>query len=597
MQNPVELDYRQVDAVESRVELDFRIGIILTRFQTLFLQNKFQEFASRVISYGSCQFPTLGFVVDRYKKIQSFVSEEFYFIIMEHLANGAEKAVFKWKRQRVYDFETCFALYSNCMNNPTATIKKIESKQKLKYKPFPLSTVEMEKLGIRYLKMNSDKIMKVAEQLYNKGFISYPRTETDIFDKSTNLKSLIQKHTGDPLWGSFAQNLVDGGFSWPRSGKNDDKAHPPIHPTSCVNMDNLAPDERRLYEMIVRRFLACCSKDAVGHQTTVTANIGMESFTASGLMIIERNFLDIYKYGAGWNEQSIPVYKLYETFKPTKFEISTSKTSAPLLLDEAELIDMMNKSQIGTDATIHEHIKKILDREYVIKSNKAPNKGKFLPSNLGYALVDGYDGIGLDLSLSKPYLRREMENLLKKICLGQSDRKSVTEYCLKLYKLMYIKTVDKKQIILNSISNHMGISPNSTVASSDYNGQNPNNLHRSPIDNLLSSNTIISCHICSNGILSFNSNNNKNYSITCSNHNLGTCSFSIIITNHGNFIRSANVTDSRCTSCANSPKKILFNFAPGSVPPFIPLVYEGCIFGCNPMLNEILNFPSINVIE
>lgn len=72
-----------------------------------------------------------------------------------------------------------------------------------------------------------------------------------------------------------------GGFSQPRRGKNNDQAHPPIHPTAHAG--NLAGDEKRIYEFITRRFLACCSKDALGFETTVEVVYGGEDFFAKGV--------------------------------------------------------------------------------------------------------------------------------------------------------------------------------------------------------------------------------------------------------------------------------------------------------------------------
>lgn len=75
-------------------------------------------------------------------------------------------------------------------------------------------------------------------------------------------------------------SLQNGGFTQPRRGKKDDKAHPPIHPTAHAG--NLAGDEKRVYEYITRRFLACCSKDALGWETTVEVECNGEEFYATG---------------------------------------------------------------------------------------------------------------------------------------------------------------------------------------------------------------------------------------------------------------------------------------------------------------------------
>jgi DNA topoisomerase IA len=76
--------------------------------------------------------------------------------------------------------------------------------------------------------------------------------------------------------------LNQGGFERPRNGKKNDKAHPPIHPTAHVN--NLAGEEKKVYELIVRRFLGCCSKNAKGLETTCDIEIAGEAFSAKGLL-------------------------------------------------------------------------------------------------------------------------------------------------------------------------------------------------------------------------------------------------------------------------------------------------------------------------
>src|SRR5690606_4199086 len=100
----------------------------------------------------------------------------------------------------------------------------------------------------------------VAEKLYTSGFISYPRTETDQFDPGIDLHALIGKQTVHPAWGAYAASLNapnNNRYSTPRRGRNNDKAHPPIHPIACL-VEPQNHDERKVYDFIVRRFLACC---------------------------------------------------------------------------------------------------------------------------------------------------------------------------------------------------------------------------------------------------------------------------------------------------------------------------------------------------
>ena len=192
--------------------------------------------------------------------------------------------------------------------------------------------------------MSSAQVMEHAENLYRQGMISYPRTETNSFDKATDLKGLVEIHAGHPTWGQYARELVGGKFRPPRNGKSNDQSHPPIHPTK-METNFSKPQEKSLYELIVRHFLACCSEDAHGFETSVTIDIASEKFTTKGLMVVERNYLDIYPYEK-WNSNTIPVFQEGEKFIPTQILFHESQTKPPNLLTEAELIDLMDKNGI-----------------------------------------------------------------------------------------------------------------------------------------------------------------------------------------------------------------------------------------------------------
>ncbi|KAL6599193.1 prokaryotic type I DNA topoisomerase [Neocallimastix californiae] len=427
----VRLDEKQIDAVNVRIELDLRIGASFTRFQTLNFTKLFNDLKGKVISFGTCQFPTLGFVVERYLQIQNFVSEDFWKIEVSHERNNGSVS-FVWKRDKLFDRFICFIYYEKCMKNCLAKVISMTQKPKSKWKPLPLTTIDLIKLGSKFLKISSDEIMKIAEQLYNQGYISYPRTETDQFKDDFDLNSLIQIQTNSNTWGNYAQSLLQGKFVKPRKGKNNDQAHPPIHPTKALP-DSASVKEKKVYEFIVRRFLACCSDDAKGSETVVTINIADEIFTANGLMIIEENYLKIYVYEK-WGEKSIPLYQEGETFIPTKMQMTAGKTTPPKPLTEPDLIGLMDKNGIGTDATIHEHIKKIKDREYIYEE-----RHYLYPTTLGVALIEGYNSVESNVSLTKPNLRKMLEESLQNICKGQQNKNDVLRNDLTLYKNMFEK--------------------------------------------------------------------------------------------------------------------------------------------------------------
>lgn len=453
MRNPVLLDMRQAEAVDARMELDLRIGASFTRFQTLNIQQVFPELNESIISYGPCQFPTLGFVVDQYRRVESFIPEHFWKLEMKHSKDG-QTATFTWERGHLFDQLACLILYETCLETlgPKAVITKARPLPTSKYKPLPLTTVELQKSGSKFLSIPSDEIMAVAENLYTKGWISYPRTETDQFDPNYDLMGLIEKQTHNTQWGRFAQLLVEGGYRNPRRGKNNDQAHPPIHPV--MHAETLNGNEKRVYEFIARRFLACCAEDAKGDQTDVEAKIHTETFKATGLIIKERNYLDVYPYDK-WSGVVLPNFMEGEDFIPTEFSMKEGTTSPPTLLTESQLIALMDKNGIGTDATIADHIKTITKREYVVRS-KREKEYVFTPSTLGIALVEGYDNIGLDMSLSKPLLRSQLENNLRLICSGNKTKAEVLQEAINMYRDVFEIVNRDKRVLFESLERYLG---------------------------------------------------------------------------------------------------------------------------------------------
>lgn len=350
--------------VDARQEIDLRLGAAFTRFQTLCLQSRFPQLSSVVVSYGPCQFPTLGFVVERYLKIQNFIPEDYWSISCEvecsdpDEASGKLSTSFRWKRGNLYDRLSCVLLYQLCVEAGQARVIECSARATSKYKPCPLNTIELQKRASRFLRISSDDTMAAAEALYQRGILSYPRTETDFFKEGFELTPLIQEHGNHPDWGQFSRRLLDeNGFEHPKSGGHDDQAHPPIHPTQSVALADFDdPKERAIYELVTRHFLACCAKDARGDQTTVriqfspatwpfsqlvsrdipnggvirppqsirsakdigaaleNCGFGGEVFEATGLMIRERNWLDVYRWEKWYANKVCLINLCYVTF-------------------------------------------------------------------------------------------------------------------------------------------------------------------------------------------------------------------------------------------------------------------------------------------
>ena len=247
-----------------------------------------------------------------------------------------------------------------------------------------------------------------------------------------------------------------------------------------MTLGSLGQDERRVYEFVVRRFLACCSEDAKGESTTIEIAYGEESFHTSGLTVLQRNYLDVYPYDIWRSSQELPPFTVGERFEPTEAMITEGQTSPPGYLTEPELISLMDANGIGTDATMAEHIAKIKEREYVMTQSRGgggrainePTRGaragrggrggrvdsssnqhpgnsmlEFIPTTLGTALIEGYDNVGLNTSLGKPFLRKEMEIKMKEICTGRKTRNDFVHETLEQYREVFVQTQLRVEVL------------------------------------------------------------------------------------------------------------------------------------------------------
>ena len=163
--------------------------------------------------------------------------------------------------------------------------------------------------------------------------------------------------------------------------------------------------------------MATLSLDAVGSETMINVVMGGEGFHCKGIIIEKRNWLEVFHFEK-WQETVLPSFTPNQEFKPSKLAMTEGQTTPPKHLTEADLISLMDKNGIGTDATIHEHIKHVQEREYVVKVDKF-----LIPTKLGICLVEVYEQLSIELY--KPTLRAAMEADMKAIAEGQRTKAQV----------------------------------------------------------------------------------------------------------------------------------------------------------------------------
>lgn len=455
--HPIRLDKLAIAAVKTRMEVDLRTGASITRFLTDLFKGGLGH-DSPVVSYGSCQFPTLGFVVDRFRRIKLFKKESYWYISLTIQKKQIECPL-TWERGHLFDRLVTTCMYQQCISKSKdkAIVKDVATKPTSNWSPLPLTTVEMQKDCAHFFRLTAKDTLTAAESLYTQGFISYPRTETDTFPKAMNLRKLVENQQQSRQWGLYAKRLLEEGkFRQPRSGKHSDDAHPPIHPIIFVGHDaSLTAVQRKVYEYIVRRFLASCSPDAKGYRTTIKVQWGPEMFHTSGLVVTDKGYLEVFIY-SHWTTSSgnLPELEPGEEVEVVEAKMVEGETTPPAKLTETELIALMDANGIGTDATIADHIDKIKSRGYVVMQKSGGDRGKrevIVPTELGYGLVQGMDKLGFNnFSLTKPFLRRSLEVALKKVCGGTITTQNVLTEALGMYREAFALMSSQKRLLLDT---------------------------------------------------------------------------------------------------------------------------------------------------
>ena len=181
MNQLVEPNENEALAVDARQELDLKVGVAFSRYQTRYFQGKYGNLDSAIISYGPCQTPTLGFCVERYDEIQSFRSKPYYCLDLTIEINGRMLAIDS-DRGRIFEKHICdnlvqkFTTTSNNNTEKTLICTDIKVTESRKTRPTPLNTVELLKLASKNLGIGPQSTMRAAEHLYLSGYLSYPRT-------------------------------------------------------------------------------------------------------------------------------------------------------------------------------------------------------------------------------------------------------------------------------------------------------------------------------------------------------------------------------------------------------------------------------------
>ncbi len=430
----------------ARSMIDLIIGASFTRLLTLRVRDVKPTALPKghFISYGPCQSPTLYLVVQRALERERFQSQKFYRVIAKLEIDGRIIEA-EHTKGRFSSKDEAERVKAKAEKAGSAVVENVRITKTRRDPPKPMDTIELESLASKYLNMRAKKTLDLAEELYRRGFISYPRTETQIYPPSAYEK--LKAFTLHPEFGGFVRRLIALGAK-PTAGTKDDKAHPPVHPIKAATKSEveraLGRDGWRLYELIARHFIATFSPPAQLEGRRYIFNIGGERFALTTLEVVDKGFLEIYDYDYPREIPHLPL-KIGDKVKLLAIEVREGQTEPPPYLSESELLKLMEKWGIGTDATMQDHIQTNIDRGYMYIESK-----RCIPTELGKRLIMQLEKHVPELV--KPEVRGMMERQLARIARGEEDMSSVISKAKEYFLAQYLKLEGKAHEVAKSIA-------------------------------------------------------------------------------------------------------------------------------------------------
>lgn len=430
-----------------RAEADWLVGLNVSRALTCKYNAQ--------LSAGRVQTPTLAIIVQRENEITKFISKPYYFIT----ANLKDFNVV-WKdhasnQSRIFEKEKADEIVKK-ITGGIAKITEVKKEQKKESSPLLYDLTELQRDANKRFSLTAKQTLNIMQSLYETHkLLTYPRTDSryltsDIVPTLTErLKSISIGN-----YASHAAAIIRNRITTSKRFVDDSKVtdHHAIIPTEqTVNLSNLSTDEKRIYDLVVKRFLAVLSPDFEYEQTSVKALISGELFTAKGKIVKSMGWKNIY---AGIDidesisdieerEQSLPNLKYSDTFPVVKANLGIDRTKPPARYTEATLLSAMEHpgkfiendamrivmdgtKGIGTPATRADIIEKLFN------SNCLERRGKdIFPLSKGIQLLEL-----VPVELKSPELTAVWEQKLASISKGTSKSQlfsaDIKNYVVKL---------------------------------------------------------------------------------------------------------------------------------------------------------------------
>ncbi|AFM40194.1 DNA topoisomerase III [Desulfosporosinus acidiphilus SJ4] len=435
-------------AAECRAEADWLVGLNVTRALTC----KFNA----QLSAGRVQTPTLAMIVEREKEIKEFVPQDYWSV-----AASAQSFDLRWQdkngQTRIFNKIKADEILTKVKGHPGEII---DIKKEAKHEPPPLAydLTELQRDANRKFGFSAKTTSNIMQQLYeNHKLVTYPRTDSRYI--SDDIVPTLPERLKSVAQGPYV-NLARGIL---RTKPNVTKRfvdnskvsdHHAIIPTEQPAMLNrLSSDELKIYDLIVRRFLAVLLPPFEYQQTTVKMKVNGEVFTTKGRIVLKKGWKDVYAgdytgaededEGEAQGLQTLPEISLGDRLKSLSIRLDSHKTKPPSrhteatllyamehpaqMIEDRQLRDIMAQSHgLGTPATRAEIIEKLFNSFYMNRQGK-----EIVPTSKGIQLINL-----VPEELKSPELTAQWEQQLNEISKGrvnaQTFLKDMRQYAAQL---------------------------------------------------------------------------------------------------------------------------------------------------------------------
>ncbi|SEQ66883.1 type I DNA topoisomerase [Sphingobium sp. YR768] len=370
MAKPRALDEDLIDAYRARRALDYLVGFTLS--PVLWRKLPGAKSAGRVQSVA------LRLVVEREREIESFTPQEYWSVAaeMEQGGQGFTARLVRWKGEKIDRLtigkEGDAMAAKADVEAGRFTVDKVETKPLSRNPPAPFTTSTLQQEAARKLGFSASHTMRIAQQLYEDGAITYMRTDGVQMDGSAI--SAARKAIAERYDGGY---LPEKPRQYQTKAKNAQEAHEAIRPTEFGRDKVGSGDHARLYDLIFKRALASQMASARLERTTIDLVDGSGSHTlrATGQVVIFPGFLALYEEGRddSDDDDSKILPRMSEGDAPAKKKVSAEQhfTQPPPRYSEASLVKRLEELGIGRPSTYASTLQVLKDRDYVrIEKNR-----------------------------------------------------------------------------------------------------------------------------------------------------------------------------------------------------------------------------------